>query len=116
VPRVVGLALSVFSLTIYFILAALASGYLFAFLQDVPLRPAEYFRQIAEALTVKDFVLLGLKTLGFGGVIATITCFQGLAQPMRLEDVAGATARAVVQSMVGCVLLDAATIGVYLVR
>lgn len=116
VPRVVGLALSVFSLTVYFILAALASGYVFAFLQDVPLLPGEYFRQIAGALTAEDFVLLGLKTLGFGGVIATVTCFQGLAQPMRLEDVAGATTRAVVQSVVGCVLLDAAVIGVYLVK
>jgi len=32
------------------ILGALASGYLFAFLQDVPLTPGEYCRQIAEAL------------------------------------------------------------------
>jgi phospholipid/cholesterol/gamma-HCH transport system permease protein len=115
VPRVVGLALSVFSLTVFFILLALASGYLFAFLQDVPLLPAEYFRQIASALTVEDFVLLGLKGLGFGGIIATFTCFQGLARPMRLEEVAGATTRAVVQSIVGCVLLDAVFISVYLV-
>ena len=114
VPRVVGLALSIFSLTVYFILAALVSGYLFAFLQDVPLLPVEYFRQIAGALTAKDFVLLGLKTVGFGGVIATVTCFHGLAQPMRLEEVAWATTRAVVQSVVGCGLLDAAFIGVHL--
>jgi phospholipid/cholesterol/gamma-HCH transport system permease protein len=116
VPRVVGLALSVFSLTVYFILAALAGGYVFAFLQDVPLLPAEYFRQIAEALTAEDFVWLGLKTLGFGGLIATSACFHGLAQPMRLEDISRATTRAVVQSVVGCVLLDAVFIGVYLVR
>ena len=115
VPRVVGLALSVFSLTVYFILLALASGYLFAFLQDVSLLPTEYFRQLADALTAEDFVVLGLKSLGFGGVIATFTCFQGLARPMRLEDVAGATTRAVVQSIVGCVLLDAVFIGVSLV-
>jgi phospholipid/cholesterol/gamma-HCH transport system permease protein len=114
VPRVVGLALSVFSLTVYFILATLASGYLFAFLQDVPLLPTEYFRQLAGALTAGDFVVLGLKTLGFGGVIATFTCFQGLAQPMRLEDVSDATTRAVVQSVVGCVVLDAVFIAVHL--
>ena len=107
VPRVVGLALAVFSLTVYFILAALASGYGFAFLQDVPLLPAEYFRQLVRALTAADFVMLGLKTLGFGGVIAMFACFEGLARPIRLEDVSGATTRAVVQSLVGCALLDA---------
>ncbi len=116
VPRVIGLALSVFSLTVYFILAALASGYLFAFLQNVPLLPAEYFRQIAEALTAEDFALLGLKTLSFGGILATVTCYHGLAHPLRLEDVAGATSRAVVQSVIGCVLVDAVVMAVYLAR
>src|SRR5487761_2011203 len=35
VPRVIGLALGIFSLTVYLIIGALVSGYLFAFLQDV---------------------------------------------------------------------------------
>src|SRR5208337_3059235 len=33
VPRVIGMALGVFSLTVYLIIVALGSGYLFAFLQ-----------------------------------------------------------------------------------
>jgi hypothetical protein len=40
-------------------------------------------------------------------VIAVVTCYQGLAQPLRIEEVSGATTRAVVQSVVACVLLDA---------
>ena len=115
VPRVIGLALSIFSLTIYLIIIALFGGYLFAFLQDVPLQPSAYFDQLATALTWQDFVLLALKTSLFGTIIAVVTCYQGLAQPLRIGDVAAATSRAVVDSVVACVLLDALFIVVYLV-
>lgn len=115
IPRVLGLALSIFSLTVYFIIVTLVSGYLFAFIQDVPLLPGDYFRQLAVALTWEDFALLALKTCSFGVVIAIVTCYQGLAQPLRLEEVSGATTRAVVQSVVACVLLDVLFIIVYLV-
>ncbi len=115
VPRVVGMALGIFSLTIYLIVGALLSGYLWAFLQDVPLLPGEYFRQLANALGWMDFALLGLKTVSFGFIIAIVTCYHGLAQPLRLEDVSGATVRAVAQALIACVLLDAVFIIIYLV-
>jgi phospholipid/cholesterol/gamma-HCH transport system permease protein len=114
VPRVVGLALGVFSLTVYLILGALCSGYLWAFLQDVPLRPAEYFRQLTGALSGLDFALLALKTLTFGSIIALVTCYHGLAQPLRLEEISHATIRAVAQSVIACVLFDALFIVIYL--
>ena len=115
IPRVIGLALSIFSLTVYFIIVTLISGYLFAFVQDVPLTPGDYFKQLAIALTWEDFALLALKTCSFGIVIAVVTCYQGLARPLRLEEVSGATTRAVVQSVIACVLLDVLFINVYLV-
>ena len=115
VPRVVGLAISIFSLTVYLILIALVSGYIFAFIQDVPLTPSDYINQLAGALTWQDFVLLALKTIFFGSIIAVVTCFEGLAQPLRIEEVATATTRAVAYSVVGCVFLDALFIVVYLV-
>jgi phospholipid/cholesterol/gamma-HCH transport system permease protein len=113
-PRVLGMALGVFSLTVYLILGAVASGYLWAFLQDVPLRPGAYFQQLATALGWLDFALLALKALGFGAIIATVTCYNGLAQPLRLEEVSFATVRAVAQSIIACVLLDAFFIVIYL--
>src|SRR5260370_23398903 len=85
-PRVLGMALGVFSLTVYLILGSLASGYLWAFLQDVPLRPSDYFRQLAGALSGLDFALLALKTLSFGFIIALVTCYHRLAQPSRLDE------------------------------
>lgn len=114
-PRVLGMAAGIFSLTIYFILGAMASGYLWAFLQDVPLTPGDYLRQLAGALRGLDFALLALKTFCFGGIIAVVTCYHGLAQPLRLEEVSSATVRAVAQSLVACVLLDALFIIIYLV-
>ncbi len=114
-PRVIGLAAAIFSLTVYLLIVALLSGYLFVFLQDVPLTPADYFGQIARALVWQDFALLGLKTLTFGATIAVVTCYHGLAQRLRLEEVSAATTRAVAQSVAGCVLADALFILVYIV-
>ena len=115
VPRVIGMALGIFSLTIYLIIGALGSGYLFAFLQDVPLTPADYFQQIAEALGWLDFALLALKTVAFGFFIAIVTCYHGLARPLRLEDVSRVAVRAVTQGVIVCVLIDALFIVLYLV-
>jgi phospholipid/cholesterol/gamma-HCH transport system permease protein len=113
-PRVIGMAVGVFSLTVYLIIGALLSGYLWAFLQDVPLRPGEYLNQLAGALSGLDFVLLALKTLAFGFIVAIVTCYHGLAQPLRLDEVPSATIRAVAQSVIGCVLIDTLFIIIYL--
>jgi phospholipid/cholesterol/gamma-HCH transport system permease protein len=113
VPRIIGMSLGVFSLTIYLIIGALASGYLFAFLQDVPLTPGDYLKEIAGALGWLDFALLALKPMTFGFFI--VTCDHGLAQPLRLEDVSRVAVRAVTQGVVVCVLIDAVFILLYLV-
>jgi phospholipid/cholesterol/gamma-HCH transport system permease protein len=113
-PRVIGMAMAVFALTIYFILGTLASGYLFAFVNNIPLRPDEYIHQLTDALSGLDFVVLALKSGLFGVVIAVITCYHGLAQPLRLEEVPRAAIRAVAQCVVACVLLDAAFTIIYM--
>ena len=114
VPRVIGMAAGVFALTVYLILGALGSGYLWAFSQDVPLTPGDYFKQITEALNWLDFALLALKTVAFGFFIAIVTCYHGLAQPLRLEDVSRVAVRAVTQGVIVCVLVDALFIVLYL--
>ena len=115
-PRVIGMVLGVFALTIYLVIGALASGCLCAFLANVPLTPGDYFRQIAEALDWLDFALLALKTMAFGFFIAVVTCYHGLAQPLRLEEVSRVAVRAVTQGISVCVLIDAMFIVVYLVK
>ena len=115
VPRMIGMGLAVFALTIYLILGALVSGYVWAFLQDVPLTPGDYLRQLATSVRWIDFVVLGLKTFLFGMSIAVVTCYHGLARMLRLEEVSRATVHAVAQTVVVCVLLDALFILLYLV-
>ncbi len=107
VPRVVGMALGIFSLTVYLIIGAIGSGYLFAFLQGASITPGDYFEQIVEALGWLDFALLALKTIAFGFFIAIVTCYHGLAQPLRLEDVSRVAVRAISQGIIVCVLIDA---------
>ncbi len=114
VPRVIGMAVSIFGLTVYLVVVSLLSGWLFVFIQDVPMSPGDYFGQLAGALLWQDFVLLALKTFAFGGVIAVITSFHGLAKPLKLEDVPVATAQAVTECVVICGVIDAMFLIVYL--
>ena len=114
VPRVMGMTLGVFSVTVYLILAALGSGYLFAFLQNVPVTPSDYIHEIAGALNWLDFALLALKACAFGFFIAVVTCYHGLAQPLRLEEISRVTVRAVTEGVVVCVAIDALFILLYL--
>lgn len=115
VPRVIGLSLAGFSLTIYFIIFALMSGYLFAFIEQVPLTPARYCTQLADALLWQDFVLLTIKAACFGMLIAVVTCYEGLASPLHLDDVSTATTKAIAKCVIGIALIDAVFIVVYLV-
>jgi phospholipid/cholesterol/gamma-HCH transport system permease protein len=114
VPRVIGMTLGVFSLTVYLILAALGSGYLFVFLQNVPITPAEYFSEIASSLSWLDFALLALKSCTFGFFIAIVTCYHGLAQPLRLDELSRLAIRATSQGIIACVFIDAVYFLLYL--
>jgi phospholipid/cholesterol/gamma-HCH transport system permease protein len=114
VPRVIGMTLGVFSLTVYLILAALGSGYLFVFLQNVPITPSEYFSEIAGSLSWLDFALLALKSCTFGFFIAIVTCYHGLAQPLRLDELSRLATRATSQGIIACVFIDAVYFLLYL--
>jgi ABC-type transporter Mla maintaining outer membrane lipid asymmetry permease subunit MlaE len=83
-------------------------------MQNVALRPADYFSQLAAGMAWMDFAILILKSSLFGMVIAVVTCYHGLAQPLQLEEVSGATVRAVAQGILACVALDALFLVVYL--
>jgi phospholipid/cholesterol/gamma-HCH transport system permease protein len=113
-PRVIGMTFGVFSLTVYLILAALGSGYLFVFLQNVPLTPAEYFTELASSLSWLDFALLALKACTFGFFIGIVSCYHGLAQPLRLEEISRVAVRATSECIIVCVFIDAIFFLLYL--
>lgn len=114
VPRVLGITVAVFALTVYLLLFALVSGWLVSVITQVPLSLDNYLAQIAQALRWQDFPLLAIKSLTLGGVGALIACYQGLARPLRLEDVPGAAARTVSESLVAFLVLDAAFLALQL--
>ena len=114
-PRVIGMTLGVFSLTVYLILAALGSGYLFVFLQNVPLTPGDYAKEVAGSLSWVDFALLALKSCTFGFFIGVVTCYHGLAQPLRLEDVSRVAVRATTEGIIVCIFIDALFFFLYLI-
>lgn len=114
VPRVVGFATAVVSLSLYLLVIALGSGYAFAFARGLKASPFEFLARIAGAMSALDFPLLALKTALFGALTGLVICYQGLARPLTLAEVGSATTRTVAVCVVVCLLLDAAFIGVYL--
>ena len=115
-PRVRALTVATVCLTVYLMAVALASGYLVAFLQGVPLQGGVYCRQLADAIHWMDFVLVTVKAALFGLVIGVVSCYHGLERLARMEDVSQATTRAVVESWGGCVLVDALFLVGYFAR
>jgi phospholipid/cholesterol/gamma-HCH transport system permease protein len=115
-PRVAGLALATYALTIYFDAIALLAGYLFAFVQNTPVPLSTYVGDLLGAMTGLDFVWMALKSCGYGVLIGAVTCYQGLARPLRLEDVGPITTRALVQSIVGCIVINFMFLAVYFVK
>ena len=115
VPRVIAFTVSVMALAVYLVLATLLGGYMFAFARGLPLTFTQYLGHIAGSLVWLDFPLLAFKTGLFGGLIGLVICYQGLAQPIRLEEVGAATTRTVTICGLGCLLLDAVFVPLYLV-
>ena len=116
VPRFRALIVAAFCLTVYLIFIALATGYIVAFLQGVPLPPAAYCGELADAMHWLDFMLVGLKACLFGAVLAVVSCYHGLEHLLKNEELSQATTRAVVESLAWCVALDAIFLTGYLVR
>lgn len=108
VPRVVGITVAVFSLAVYLVVFALGSGWLFAFVADLPVTGSQYVGQVASALRWPDFPFLAGKTLAFGASGAVIASYQGLARPLRLEEVPDAATRTVAHSVIAFLLIDGA--------
>ena len=77
--RVLGMCVSVFSLTVFFIIFSLASGYFFGLIiPEFNLDLNNFIRQILNALKAGDIFNLFSKTLIISFFTALICCMQGL--------------------------------------
>lgn len=105
VPRIVGITISVFILTFYFQISAIAGGmFLSSILMDVPF--FEHLRGILSALNFFDLTISLLKSGVFGLVIVTVSCYHGLRVKSSITEIPQVTTSAVMQSLFIVLLLD----------
>lgn len=113
-PRMAGMVISMICLTLYFDVVAILGGYLVANVRlTVPFYA--FVDGIIHALSFTDVLLTAIKGTLFGAAVASICCHHGLSVQSSFTEVPQQTTRAMINSLVLCLLLDVCiTIPVYL--
>lgn len=111
-PRVLGMSLSVFSLTIFFIICSLASGYIFGLIiPEFNLDLDHFLWQILNALKIGDIFNLFSKTIIISFFTALICCMQGLGIQGYITEVPKACTKAMELS-IGTIFIVSALISI----
>ena len=98
VPRVVGVAVSLVALTVWFEAATIVGGLVFSSL-IVQLPFLAQAQTIAGAIAAPELAVSLLKSLLFGLVIAAAACFHGLQVGSSITEIPQVTTRAVMQGL-----------------
>jgi phospholipid/cholesterol/gamma-HCH transport system permease protein len=106
-PRVLSLLILMPLLYVYACIAGLAGGLLVAG-GMLDLAPAAYLDRTVEIMDGSHLALGALKSFAFGGLVGAVGCYCGLHAQRSADGVGRATTQAVVASIVGIIVLDAA--------
>jgi phospholipid/cholesterol/gamma-HCH transport system permease protein len=107
-PRTLGVAVSVFCLTLYFIAISLVTGFFFSLVLETGSRDAVTFLEsVMRPIQIRDFVNLLLKTILPGVLTGVICCVEGLSIKGLATEVPQAATRAVVRSMTALLVVSA---------
>jgi phospholipid/cholesterol/gamma-HCH transport system permease protein len=107
-PRVLGVSVSTFCLTIVFILVALASGYLFGAWLGTGSRDVWFFTNtVLNALHPQDIVSILAKSILPALVTSASCCIGGLGVGDSVADIPRATQRALTRSIAGLFAISA---------
>jgi phospholipid/cholesterol/gamma-HCH transport system permease protein len=107
-PRVAGAAVSIFCLTIIFIVVAFFSGYLCGVLTGAQTgNPLRFLESIFGALQQADVFNVLIKTLVCGAMTGVICCAEGLSVSTASTEVPQAATRAVVRSTAALFVMSA---------
>jgi phospholipid/cholesterol/gamma-HCH transport system permease protein len=107
VPRVAAVSVSMFSLTIAFILFALASGFLAGnALGSLDVTLQEFVFRILSEMGLVEFATIPLKTFFIGFVVALIACTTGLSVTRSRSDLPAALSRGVTKSVLAALLIS----------
>jgi phospholipid/cholesterol/gamma-HCH transport system permease protein len=107
-PRVLGVAVATFCLTIVFILIAFASGYMFAAWLGKGSRDVWFFtNSVLKALHPQDIASIVAKGILPGLFTSASCCIGGLGVGESLADIPKATQRALTRSFAGLFVISA---------
>jgi phospholipid/cholesterol/gamma-HCH transport system permease protein len=106
-PRVLGVAVSVFCLSVIFVLVAFAAGYLSGAMLGLTPAPDIFMHGVLMAFAKADAASFLAKTLLPGMATAAIACSEGLGIQGNLTEIPQATTRAVVRSTFALVIISA---------
>jgi phospholipid/cholesterol/gamma-HCH transport system permease protein len=99
-PRVLGVMVSVFCLSIIFILTSMVSGYLVSYFMNVhALSPGLFLNQVLKAVKPADVANLFAKTLISGALTATICSVEGLRIRGAATEIPQAATRGLTRSI-----------------
>ena len=100
VPRLGGMAISFFCVSLFFVAISLASGLLVANLLS-PQAPSavEFAQNMASQMSWLDFFAFGAKTVAPALAIAAIACYEGLSAGPAITDVPRAATRGTVRAI-----------------
>jgi phospholipid/cholesterol/gamma-HCH transport system permease protein len=107
VPRCLATALSMFCLTVVFILVSLATGYMVGIIilhSDATV--VDYINNVLNAMGVGEYVIIALKPLIAGMLITLITCITGLSVGGSAGQLAEALPRGFVKSVLAVLLVS----------
>ncbi|MCK4841383.1 MAG: ABC transporter permease [Methylococcales bacterium] len=105
-PRFIALAVSQMALAIYFSIATMVFGVLFASLLDSPSN-FKYFFILLNSLTLTELALFLINNAICGVAIATYACFFGLNIKRSVTEVPQATQQAIVKSLMAIFFINA---------
>ena len=106
VPRILGVALSVAALNIYFQAIAISGGLLFSTIFQ-HISYWEHLNKFFDTISPLDFLISLIKGMLFGAAISTSACFHGMSVTNSITEIPRATTLAVTNGILIIFLLDA---------
>lgn len=107
-PRVLGVAISVFCLTIVFIVVSFCGGFLSGVLMGIKTGPPDvFFNHVLSAIKPADIWNLLAKTLIPGMLTGALCCWEGISVEGALTEIPQATTRGLVRSVAALFITSA---------
>ena len=111
-PAFVGMVVSMVCLAVYFDIIAIIGGY-FVAQANVEIPFGIFISTVLDALSAKEIIISMAKNFLFGSIIATVSCYYGLAVN-NMREVPQAALKSVVGSMIATIVINMiVTIGFY---